>query len=113
VLSLIFFGFAGYTYRVNSKRTADDSTKKDYHPAAIFLTPLWPVFLFASISLFILRAMAYSIFLVLFTIGLVVFRKPFILTWLSKIALKIGDKLLQANTLLVRLFLPQWKPRTA
>jgi hypothetical protein len=40
--------------------------------------------------------------LVLFTIGLMAIRKPFLFVWLDKIATKIGNKLLDANTFLIK-----------
>ena len=111
LISLILWGFAGYVYRVNSKRTSGDSLKKDFHPAAVFLTPIWPLLAMLWVVIFILRAAFYMIMLILFTIGLVIIRKPFILIWLTRVATKVGTKLLQANMLLIRLLFPQQKPQ--
>jgi len=99
--------FTGYAYLVNSKLKPDDPIKKQFHPIAIFPTLLWPLFILAWISLFILRVLAYGLFIIIFGLSLTFIRKPFLLTWLRKIALKIGNKLLKANMLLVRLFLHQ------
>jgi hypothetical protein len=112
LISLILWGFAGYVYRVNSKRAVDDPLKKDFHPAAVFLTPLWPFLAIIWVLTFILRAVFYGIILILFTIGLVIIRKPFILIWLIKLANKVGNKLLQANMLLIRVLFPQQKTET-
>jgi len=104
---------AGYAYRVNAKRSTDDPKKKIFHPAAIFLAPFtFPVFILAWITLFVIRALFYGIFLVIFTVGLVVIRKPFLLIWLDKVATKVGNILLEANMLLVRLFLPHVNEKT-
>ena len=103
-VTLVIFVFMGYAYRVNAKRTADDPQKRDYHPLAVFLFPVWPLWLAALISLFILRALAYGVFLALFTVALLVFRKPFLVIWLEKIAMSIGNRLLRANMLVLRLF---------
>jgi len=108
-VSLFFMVSTGIAYRVNSKRKPDDPLKKDFHFAAFFLTPTWPFAVVAWISIFILRTAIYCIALFLFAVGLVVIRKPFILIWLNKVATKIGNKLLQANTLLIRIFFPQLK----
>ncbi len=43
--------------------------------------------------------------MMLFTFALIFIRKPFFLEWLKKNAVKVGDLLLEANTLLIRLFL--------
>jgi hypothetical protein len=50
----------------------------------------------------------FGISLVLTVSLLFVFRKWFFLVWLHKAAKYIGDKLLEANTLLIRLFLWPW-----
>jgi hypothetical protein len=100
--------FAGYAYRVNDKLPGDDPNKKNFHPAAVYLVPFtWSALLVIYLLLFVLRALLYGIFLVSFTIALVAFRKPFLLVWLDKIARKIGNKLLEANTFLARQLFPQ------
>lgn|SRR5574341_1040902 len=109
-LMLLIFACAGYAYRVNARRPADDPKKKIFHPGAIFLAPVtWPVFFFGSISIFMIKALAYGIFLILFTIALVAIRKPFLLIWLHKIATYIGDKLLEANTFLIKMAFGSWE----
>ena len=93
----------GYAYRVNARLMQDDPKKRDFHIGAIFLAPItWILFLLASIMIFILRAVFYVVFLALFTIAVLAFRKPFLLVWLDKIAMKIGNKLLEANTFLIK-----------
>lgn len=111
LISFILLVFAGYAYHVNSKRTADDPLRKGNHPVALILTPLWPFVITVWLFIFILRTVLYGISLSLFAIGLVIIRKPFILIWLGKAVTKIGNKLLQANMLLIRIFLPQLKPK--
>lgn len=109
LLSLILWAFAGYAYRVNTRRSADDPKKRDFHPTAVFLAPItWPLFVLGFISLFILKAILYGIFLVVLTIALVVVRKPFIFVWLDKIATKVGNMLLEANTQLIKIFISPW-----
>lgn len=108
-LMLLIFACAGYAYRINAKRTDDDPKKKDFHPGAIFLAPFtWPFFLFAFIFIFVLRALVYGLFLILFTIALVAIRKSFLFIWLESIATHIGNKLLEANTLLIRIAFGNW-----
>ena len=106
LLCCLFWLFAGYAYRVNAKRPADDPQKKDFHIAAVFLPPIaWPLFILGFVSLLILKTILYCIFLMALTFALVVIRKPFIFIWLDKIATKIGNIILEANTQLVKLFL--------
>lgn len=104
LLTLFLWVCAGYAYRVNTRLAADDPRKRDYPPSAILLVPLmWPFFLFGYIFLLVLRVVVYSTFLILFTIALVAIRKPFLLTWLDRIFTRIGNKLLKANALLIKL----------
>jgi hypothetical protein len=113
---LIFWGIAGYAYRVNARLPFDDPKKGDFHPAAIFLAPIvLPFFSLGMISLFIIKAILYGVFLVVLTLALVVVRKPFILVWLDKIAKKVGGILLEANTQLIKIFFGPWmrNPRQA
>ena len=110
LLSLIFWAFAGYAYRVNAKRPADDPKKRDFHPGAIVLAPVtWPMLLFGSISLLIIKALVYGAFLILFTAALLAFRKSFLLIWLDKTATWVGDKLLEANSFLIKIAFGDWE----
>lgn len=113
LISLVIYLCAGYVYRVNARRKADDPEKRDYHPAAVPLSLGWPLLVPLMVILFVLRALAYGVFLILFTVGLVVIRKPFLLVWLMKAATKIGTMLLNANTFLIRRFIPESKPAPA
>lgn len=95
---------AFYTYRANEKLAQDNPKKRRYPPGAILLAPFtWPLFILLSISLMVLRVVAYGLFLILFAIALVALRKPFFLTRLDKIFTGIGNKLLTANTFLIKL----------
>jgi hypothetical protein len=112
LLSLIAWAFAGYAYRVNAKRLAGDPKKRDFHPAAIFLAPiLWPLFLFGYISILVIKVVAYGVFLVLFTVALFVFQKSSV-PWLDDTAAWIGDKLLGANTFLIKVAFGDWEKNT-
>lgn len=113
LFSLVFFLCAGYVYRVNSKRNDDDPGKRDYPFSAVTLTVIWPILLVGMVVYFIVRALLYGIFLVLFTVALFVIRKPFLIIWLMKAVNWTGLKLLKANTFLVRLIFPQPKPVSA
>ena len=94
---------AGYAYRVNARLARDDPKKRDFHIGAVFLAPItWILFLLVSITIFILRVVFYILFLILFTIAVLAFRRPFLFVWLDKIATKIGNKLLEANTFLIK-----------
>src|SRR5215208_6808768 len=86
LLMLFAMACAAYAYYTNARRAADDSNKRAYHPGAIVLAPItMPLFLVGSIFLFVLKALLYGVFLILFTLALVVFRKPFLFLWLDKI----------------------------
>jgi cell division protein FtsW (lipid II flippase) len=109
-ISLLLGVCAIYAYSINSQRSDDDSEKKNYQLGAIVFTFLtWPLFLIAFISLFLIRALSYGFFLVLFTVFLIIIpqeaSEP---TWLEKTAARIGETLLEANTVLFKLFLRPW-----
>ena len=104
LFTLILFACANYAYRLNAKRAADDPKKLDISFGVVLLAPLtWPLLLIGVIFLFIIRALLYGVFLVLFTVALLVIRKPFLFTWLKKTAAWIGDRLLQANIFLIKI----------
>ena len=109
LLMLVIMTCAFYTYHVNSKRPDDDPKKKDYHPLAILFAPItFPILAILYISFFILRVLVYGMFMVLFILALIVVRKPFILEAMQKIAIRVGDRLMEANSMLVRFFLNPW-----
>ncbi|MCC6499747.1 MAG: hypothetical protein IT313_05705 [Anaerolineales bacterium] len=104
VFSTLLAAFAGYAYLVNLKRPADDPRKKRYHVSGIFVMPFfWPLLLVGWVSFFIIRALHLGLFLIAFTFAVACIRKPFLIGWLEKIALKVGGKLLDANAALIRL----------
>jgi hypothetical protein len=116
VVSILLAICAGYAYSVNSQRSEDDSGKKNYLLGAIIFTYfMWPFFLIAFISLFLIRALSYGFFFILFTLFLILIpRESPEPTWLEKTAAKVGERLLEVNTLLIKLFLRPWagKPET-
>lgn len=100
---------AVYTYYVDAKRPDDDPKKKHYHPLAILLAPVtFPLFVVFYTSLFILRVVTYAVFLVLFIVAMIFIRQPAITEGLKKNATAIGDRLLDGNTQLIRIFLRPW-----
>lgn len=111
ITSLILFLSMGYAYYVNARKPAGDPQKRDYHPLAFTLLPFWPLELSVVLVLFVLRALLYGVFLVLFTLALIFIRKPFLLMWLAKAAQYIGDRMLRLNTWIVRLFIPPPVPQ--
>ena len=116
VLELLIVLSTVYAYLVDRSRPDDDPRKKDFHPAAILLAPFtWPIVLFLFLLLFFLRfvifvikAIGFGIFLILFTLALIGVRKPFLLVWLDKILTSTGEALLEFNTLIIRIFLSPW-----
>ena len=104
LFTLILYACASYAYRLNAKRAADDPKKLDIPLGVVLFAPLtWPLLLIGVIFLFIIKALLYGVFLVLFTVALLVIRKPFLITWLKEIAAWIGDRLLQANIFLIKI----------
>lgn len=110
IISLLVTACAGYAYFVNSQRSADDPEKKKYHPEALLLVLFtWPILLPVIVSLFLLRVLVYSLFVILFAIFLLIIpretREP---TWAESKLLKFGDKLLEANSFLIKLLQRPW-----
>lgn len=106
LLEVVVFFCMAYAYVRDVRRPANDPQKKNYHPYAIPLgLVLWPVLVVLFVLFFLARALCYAIFMALFFLALIFYRKPFFLTWLQRIAAKVGDTLLEANTLLLRFFM--------
>jgi hypothetical protein len=102
----ICFACAAYAYRVNARREEGDPEKREFEFGAVFLAALsWVVLIPASIAVAVIRAFLGMVFIVLFAVGVLAVRKNFILKWLDKVMVKIGNKLLAANTILLRAFL--------
>jgi hypothetical protein len=100
---VIFCAF--YAYRVNEKKTPDDPEKKEFSPRAIWLAPVTLPFLILFNAIIVtLSSLAFGVFLILFSFALVLFRKPFLIKWILKQALKTGNMLLKINTKLLRAF---------
>src|ERR1700752_180678 len=113
LITLIFYVCAGYAYRVNARLAADDPKKRDIPLSAVLLGPIiWPVLLFGVISIFLIKALFYSFFLVPFAIAFLVIRKPFLILWLKKSAAWIGDRLLGANILLMKMIFGDSEKKT-
>lgn len=106
---LLIWAIVGYTYIVNKRRDANDPKKRDYHPFAIFLAPFTsPFLLLGATAVFVIRALLFAVFIVIFTILLIAVRKPFIFKLWDKFATWIGDPLLKANTYLIRMAFRPW-----
>jgi len=110
IVSLLVTGCVWYAHSVNLQRSDDDPKKTNYHVGALLFAPItWPFFLITFVSLFLIRALFYGVFLILFTISLIMIPRispeP---TRLEIMASNIGEKLLKANTQLIRLFLRPW-----
>ena len=109
-ISLFVAACAAQAYAVNSQRSEDDPEKKDFRLGAlIFAFFTWPLLLPLLISLFLLRALLYGVFIIVFSVFLIIapreLSEPM---WLETQFTKIGDKLLEANTLLIKLLLRPW-----
>ena len=104
ILTLILYLCVGYAYYLNAQRAADDPKKRDIPLKVVLLAPItWPLLIIGIISLFIIKVVIYSVLLILFTLALIIIRKPFLLDWLRKAATRIGDKLLAVNLFLIKL----------
>lgn len=105
LFTVFLWSCAGHACRVNARRAAAEPDKRNFHFIAIFLAPFtWPLFLIVYSALFFIKVILYSAFLFLVIFALIVIRKPFLLIWLDKIAIRVGNRLLEANTFLIKVF---------
>jgi hypothetical protein len=103
VMIVIITLSALYAYNVNAKRASDDPEKKNYPPLAVWLVPvILPFLILVDVITLILSSLLFSLFLLLFPFALLLFRKPFLITWILKQAQRIGNKILKINTALLR-----------
>ena len=105
VISILLWLFSGYAYLVNARRAASDPEWRDYNPLAVFLAPVtWPFLIFGGFIVTIIKAVFFGIFLVLFSIVVALFRKPFLWRLIEPLISGIGRRVLKGNTFLIRLF---------
>jgi hypothetical protein len=105
VISILFWLFSGYEYLVNARRASSDPDWRNYKPLAVFLAPLtWPFLVLGGFIVTIIKAVFFGIFLVLFSLVVALFRKPFLWRLIEPIISGIGRRLLKGNTFLIRLF---------
>jgi hypothetical protein len=109
LISVFVVACAAQAYAVNLQRDEDDPEKKDYYLAAVFLAPItFLPLLLLVILLFIVRALFYCFSLFVFILALIVIRNAFLLKWITDKATYIGDKLVEANTFLIKLLIRPW-----
>lgn len=107
ILCAIILGFvifsAMYAYHTNAKRAPDDPEKKDFAPQAVFLAVITlPLLLVVDLLFLLLYTIAFGIILLFLPLVLLLFRKPLLIPWILKQALKVGNKLLEVNTAMLR-----------
>ena len=110
IFTLLATACTGYAYYIDSQRPDDDPKKRYYQLGAVLFAPFtWPFFLIAFVSLFLIRALFYGFFLILFTVILIITppkrSEPL---WVEKTANRIGETLLRANMQLIKLFIRPW-----
>lgn len=103
ILSLVAI-CAGYTYIINLRRAPDDPLKRKYYLSGIVFAPITFIFFISlGVLVFLLRALVFTFFLILVTVLLATRRKPLLLVWWDRFALKIGEPLLKINARLIRM----------
>jgi len=111
LLSVFVTACAAQAYSVNAARSQDDPEKKEFRLGGlIFVFFTWPILLPAVVSLFLIRALLYGIFILIFSAFLIlmprVSSEP---AWLERKILKIGNALLEVNTVLIKLLFRPWE----
>lgn len=105
ISTFVFITFSSfYAYYVNTKRVPDDPQKKDFSPYAPWIAPFTlPILALINLLFFFVYSLLFGVFLVIFPFTLLLFRKLFLIKWILKLAQKIGNKLLEINTELLRI----------
>ena len=103
IIVIVITACSLYAYRVNAKRAPGDPKKKDFSPFGIWLAPIiLPLLFLANAVFLIFSSLVFGVLLVLFPFALLLFRKPFLIKWIRKQALKIGNGILTINTELLK-----------
>ena len=103
-IQTIIIASAFYTYNINAKRSPNDPEKRYYAPYAPWLAPFTlPILILFNVPIIILSSLAFGVFLIVFPLTLLLFRKPFLFKWIRKQALRIGTWTLKVNTKLLEL----------
>ncbi len=99
---LFLFFSTFYAYEANKRKKADDPTKRAYLPHSRWRAPIVvPILVVINTPIFVLVSLAFGVFLVLFPFALLLFRKPFFVKWIEKLAFKVGTALLDMDTKLL------------
>lgn len=99
-------------YRINERRAPEDPRKRYYHPGAILLAPFIAIVVIPlAIAAFILAALLYAVFILVFSIMLVTLRRPFLFIWWNRFSTLVGEPLLRIGTSLILLPLRMVRPR--
>ena len=111
LLSVFVTACAAQAYAVNAARSQDDPEKKEFRPGALlFVFFTWPILVPAALSLFLIRALLYGVFIIVFSVFLIlmprVSSEP---AWLERKIVRIGNALLEANTFLIKLLFKPWE----
>ena len=91
-------------YWVNSKRKDEDPKKRVYSTYTPWITPItFPIMVLISLFVLILESLLGAVFLIIFHICLILFRKPpeidfFLTKWMQK----LGNFILKFNTEMLR-----------
>jgi len=110
IISLLITVCAVYAYSANARRSQEDPEKRIYHPGLVLVAFFtWPILIPALISLFLVRVLLYAIFMIVFTVFLIILpREAPQPTWVESKMTKLGDALLEANLFLIRVLLRPW-----
>jgi len=63
---------------------------------------IFPLFILFNVPIFFISGLAFGIFLLLFPFALLLFRRPFLIKWIVKLAQKIGNMILKVDMALFR-----------
>jgi hypothetical protein len=102
VLFILFLFYCALSaYRENAKQHPDDSDKKDYPRASLWLTPATPFLWLGRLIILAPWSIVFGVFLVLFPFILIIFHPLPENTFIQRFILKVGNGVLKLNTRLL------------
>jgi len=105
LISLIVWISTGYAYFVSQGYGPDDPARGNFDLGGVLLSGFtWPIFLLSGLVMSIIRALLFGVFIVLFSVVLTIGQIAFLIPWLEDVAGPFGEKLLEANSIVSRLF---------
>lgn len=102
---MVIWAISGYAYLVDQNNSGDIQGEKNYTLGGVLLSGItWPILLLVGLVTSIVKAFLFGIFIVFFSVLLIIGQVIFLLPWLEETSLPTGTKLLEVNSFLSKIF---------